>query len=123
MEARKKIASLGPNPSDEDLHRVRILTKRARYAAEAAADPLDDRRVEFANRAADVQDALGELQDAVTAQVTIERLVARERRPGVAMAAGRLLERELSAAAEARTAWAKPWSKLDNKKLVAWMKN
>jgi CHAD domain-containing protein len=123
-KARKKVASLGPDPSNEDLHRVRILTKRARYAAEAVADPLEDRRVmKFANRAADVQDALGELQDAVMAQVTIERSVAGERRPGVALAAGRLLERELAAAAEARIAWAKPWSKLDDKKLVAWMKS
>ena len=123
-KARKTVASLGPDPSNEDLHRVRILTKRARYAAEAVADPLEDRRVvKFANRAADVQDALGELQDAVMAQVTIERLVAGERRPGVALAAGRLLERELAAAAEARIAWAKPWSKLDDKKLVAWMKS
>jgi CHAD domain-containing protein len=123
-KARKKVASLDSDPSNEDLHRVRILTKRARYAAEAVADPLEDRRVvKFANRAADVQDALGELQDAVMAQVTIERLVARERSPGVALAAGRLLERELAAAAEARIAWAKPWSKLDDKKLVAWMKS
>ena len=123
-KARKKAASLGSDCSNEDLHRLRRLTKRARYAAEAVADPLEDRRVvKFANRAADVQDALGELQDAVTAQATIERLVASERRPVVALAAGRLLERELAAAAEARTAWAKPWSKLDDKKLVAWMKS
>jgi 8-oxo-dGTP pyrophosphatase MutT (NUDIX family) len=46
---------------------------------------LGDRRVvKFANRAADVQDALGELQDAVMAKATIERLVMRERRPDVA---------------------------------------
>ncbi|HZJ51076.1 MAG TPA: CYTH and CHAD domain-containing protein [Actinomycetota bacterium] len=123
-KARRQAASLGPDPSDEDLHRLRILTKRARYAAEAVADPLEDRRVmRFANRAADVQDALGELQDAVMAQATIERLVARERRAGVALAAGRLLERELAAAAEARNTWIKPWSKLDDKKLVAWMKS
>ncbi|CAN5494052.1 CYTH and CHAD domain-containing protein [soil metagenome] len=122
--ARKKAASLGSDPSNEDLHGLRRLTKRARYAAEAVADPLENRRVvRFANRAADVQDALGELQDSVVAQFTVERLVAKERRPVVALEAGRLLERELAAAAEARTAWIKTWSKLDDKKLVAWMKS
>ena len=123
-KARKRAGSLGSDASDEDLHRLRIHTKLARYAAEAVADAFDDRRVvKFANRAADVQDALGELQDAVMAQATIERLVTRERRPEVALAAGRLLERELAAAAKARRGWTRSWSKLDDKKLVAWMKS
>lgn len=123
-KARKRASSLDAGASDEDLHRLRIHTKRARYAAEAVADALGDRRVvKFANRAADVQDELGELQDAVMARATIERLVTKERRPEVALAAGRLLERELAAAAKARRNWAKSWSKLDDKKLVAWMKS
>jgi len=123
-KARKRAGSLGSDPSDENLHQLRIHTKRTRYAAEAAADALGDRRVvKFANRAADVQDALGELQDAVMARATIERLVTRERRPEVALAAGRLLERELAAAAKVRRGWTRAWSKLDDKKLVAWMKS
>jgi CHAD domain-containing protein len=123
-KARKRADSRGSDASDEDLHKLRIHTKRARYAAEAAADALGDRRVvKFADRAADVQDTLGELQDAVMAKATIERLVTGERRPEVALAAGRLLEREMAAAAKARRGWTRSWSKLDDKKLVAWMKN
>ena len=33
----KRVKALGESPSDEELHEVRIRTKRVRYAAEAAA--------------------------------------------------------------------------------------
>ncbi|HEU4488988.1 MAG TPA: CHAD domain-containing protein, partial [Actinomycetota bacterium] len=123
-KARRKMASLGPEASDGDLHRLRILVKRTRYAAEAAAGPLQDKRVgKFANRAADVQDALGEIQDALTARATIERVLEEKHGPEVTLAAGRLLEREMLAASQARRVWTKPWSKLDDKKLVAWMRS
>jgi CHAD domain-containing protein len=123
-KARRKMASLGSEASDGDLHRLRILVKRTRYAAEAGASPLQDKRVgKFANRAADVQDALGEIQDALTARATIERVLKEEHGPDVALAAGRLLEREQVAASQARRTWTKPWSRLDDKKLVAWMRS
>src|SRR5262249_1607035 len=56
---------------DEDLHEVRKRAKRARYAAEAVSialgEPGSEDASRFARRATDLQDVLGEHQDAVVA--------------------------------------------------------
>ena len=110
---------------DADFHDVRKRAKQARYAAEAVAPALGKQRgrraEKFAKRAAGVQDVLGELQDAVVAGETIERFAAADR-PGEAhLAAGRLLERQHVARAEARDRFAGAWRKLDRKQLRLWM--
>ena len=118
--------SAGPGSPDEELHRVRVLAKRARYAAEAVAPALGDdartRARSFARRAARVQDVLGELQDSVVAAAAIESYLAGH--PGdasLALAAGRMLERESRARSEARASFPKAWRKLDRPKHRRWM--
>jgi CHAD domain-containing protein/adenylate cyclase class IV len=87
---RRASERLPAEPSDEQLHRLRIKAKRARYAAELAA--LGG--AASAKRAVDalkqVQDVIGEHQDAVVAEERL-RALARAR---TAVAAGRLIERE-----------------------------
>jgi CHAD domain-containing protein len=105
---------------------VRVLAKRARYAAEAIAPALDgDGRkgaASFARRAANVQDVLGELQDSVVAAETIEGFAAgRSGDASLALAVGRMLERESRARAEARAAFPKAWRKLDRSRRRSWM--
>ncbi|WP_336923092.1 CYTH and CHAD domain-containing protein [Aquipuribacter sp. SD81] len=57
-----------PGPGrDEALHEVRKATKRVRYAAEALADVHGRRASRLAGRAEDLQELLGEHQDAVVA--------------------------------------------------------
>jgi CHAD domain-containing protein len=57
---------------EEAFHRVRVLAKRARYAAEAIAPGLDKgpraAAAALATRATKLQDQLGQLQDAVVAK-------------------------------------------------------
>jgi CHAD domain-containing protein len=111
---------------NEDFHEVRKGAKQARYAAEAVAPALGKKAGRqakaFAKRAADVQDVLGELQDAVVAQETINRFVESEERPGpVNFAAGRLLEREHAAGAAARRDFHRAWRRLDRGKQRRWM--
>ena len=118
--------SLGPDSPDAELHRVRVLAKRARYAAEAVAPALggDARRgaTSFARRAAKVQDVLGELQDSVVAAGTIEAFAAgRSGDASLALAAGRMLERESRARSAARAAFPQAWRKLDRPKRRRWM--
>jgi CHAD domain-containing protein len=111
---------------DEDYHAVRKLAKQSRYAAEAVAPALGRKRGRrakaFAKRAADVQDVLGELQDAVVAEETIEHFAGDGSRTGeVNFAAGRLLERQHVGRANARGDFAATWRKLDRKKRRRWM--
>jgi CHAD domain-containing protein len=118
--------ALDRNSPDEDFHEVRKRTKQARYAAEAVAPALGRRRGEearaFARRAADVQDVLGELQDAVVAEAAIQQFAdVQSRSPQTQFAAGRLLERQRAARSAARDDFAGVWRKLDRPKRRRWM--
>ncbi len=64
----RKVGSLPDPPSADELHMVRILAKRCRYAAELATPILGRRTAEFAAAARALQDTLGELHDAVVAE-------------------------------------------------------
>jgi CHAD domain-containing protein len=113
-------------PADTDLHRARILAKRARYASEAASQFMGRRRgraaARFARRLANVQQLLGEHQDTTG--------LLRELRDGVtnhsadarmAFAAGRLFEREAEAATEVRAAFPGTWAELRRPRLRRWL--
>jgi len=58
------IGGLGHPPAAADLHKIRILAKRLRYATEAVAPATGKQARKFAKDAASIQDALGELNDA-----------------------------------------------------------
>jgi CHAD domain-containing protein len=115
---RSAVKRLTPRPSASALHRVRILAKRCRHAAESVI-PLEGKRAaSFAEAAARVQDALGELNDAETACRALRRL---RRKPDMALAANALLALESDAAARARSMWPGAWRALDVKGLRAWL--
>jgi CHAD domain-containing protein len=86
-QAMAKLSEEGP---DADWHRVRILAKRARYAAEAQAGHKDP----TARALAALQDLLGEHQDAA---VAAETWLSFGVEPALAVTAGRLYERERAA--------------------------
>lgn len=87
--------------ADEEIHAVRILGKRARYAAELA-QPLAGKKVAMLlARTKALQDVLGEHQDSSVAEECIRRLAGRARGPA-AVGAGRLVERERVRRARAR---------------------
>jgi len=97
--------ALSPDATDEQWHTVRILAKRARYAADAAAGTVPGARGK-ARRLAVVQEVLGEHQDAVLAGRTW-----REMAGTAPFTAGRLVEREAAAARKARAAFPAAWRK------------
>ncbi len=102
---RKAVHELPDEPADHELHTVRKKGKRARYAAELAdwKEPV--------RRAKKLQDVLGEHQDAVVAAERLRQLAAGVP-ASVALAAGRLIEREEEHRRESRAAWPKAWKKL-----------
>lgn len=114
---RKGVSRLPASPADADLHRVRILAKRARYAAEAAAPIVGKGATRSAEAAANLQDVLGDHQDSVTAQRWLRQAGQGSR----AFVAGELTAIEREAAARDRAEWSKVWKKLDRKRLRRWM--
>jgi CHAD domain-containing protein len=114
---RKGVQRLPEPAPDADLHRIRILAKRARYAAEAAA-PIAGKAVPgFAEAAAALQDTLGDHQDSATAQQWLRGAGSGSR----AFVAGELCALEREVAARDRAEWPKVWKKLDRKRLRRWM--
>jgi CHAD domain-containing protein len=113
---RKAARRLDVEATDEELHRLRIRAKRARYAAEAVGG-----RKRFVGRAKDLQDVLGEHQDAVVAEERIRDLLACVRGTGrTALAAGRLIERQRVRRSNARRAWPRAWKRLERAGDAAW---
>ncbi len=108
----RAVVGLGRRPSDEELHEVRIKAKRCRYAAEAAVPVLGKRAAGFADAAADLQDALGDLNDAVVAEAWLRDWAAGRRASAAVFAAGELAGLERAAAAASRAGWRTSWKAL-----------
>lgn len=87
----RTVDALGRDPQVDELHRVRLLAKRTRYAAEAVVPVFGREARRFASSVKDVQEALGELNDA---EVAIAWLTgaAPDLDPAGAFAAGRLVQ-------------------------------
>ncbi len=115
----KTVRELPDEPADPYLHRIRIRAKRVRYAAEAVAPVVGEKAVRFAKAAARLQDALGELQDAVVAHAWL--MEAAQDHPAVAFTAGQMAGFELARAEEARRSWQAEWEGLSRRKLRRWM--
>jgi CHAD domain-containing protein len=96
---RKAARALDDEPSNEELHAIRIRAKRARYSAELAAVADSGKPLaRYLDSLKTLQDVIGEHQDAVVAEGEL-RVVARAK---TALAAGRLIERERDRRAERR---------------------
>jgi CHAD domain-containing protein len=115
---RKAVRRLPKKPADPQLHRVRILAKRSRYAAQAVEAVMGAPAHDFAAAAAELQTVLGEHQDAVTTEAWLESLLLLG---PAAFVAGRLAGLERAAALGSRARWRAAWEALDAPELRAWM--
>jgi len=100
---------LGPEPPDDQLHRLRIKAKRARYAAELAERDEDGAFAAFVAAATELQDLIGSHQDAVVAEKRVRALATRESQ----LAAGRIVEHERRRRAEARANVPAVWKRVE----------
>src|ERR1700738_4493330 len=71
---RKAVEALPEVPSDETLHEIRIKGKRARYAAELVQALVGKPAERFIAKVKELQDVLGEHQDALVAESRIRAL-------------------------------------------------
>jgi CHAD domain-containing protein len=117
---RKAVKQAGDDPTDDELHQIRIRAKRARYAAEAV-EPVIGRPAErFADATADLQEVLGDHHDAVVGEDWLRQAAASARRD-VALVAGLLIAAERASAASSRDGWRPVWKALNRKRLRAWL--
>jgi CHAD domain-containing protein len=109
----------GPDSPDTDLHQVRILAKRCRYAAEAVATAEGRGAARFAKAVARVQTVLGDHQDTVIAESWLRDAGAAV--PSARIAAGQLIALERADRSALRAQWPKAWRRTSRKKLRRWL--
>ncbi|HEY2428498.1 MAG TPA: CYTH and CHAD domain-containing protein, partial [Acidimicrobiales bacterium] len=112
----RAVAELGPEPTDDALHQVRIRAKRCRYAAEAAAGVMGKPADRLGEAVADLQTVLGDFHDAVVAEEWLREAAARGP-ASVALVAGELVAAEREEAEAGRQAWKGAWKRASSKKL------
>jgi CHAD domain-containing protein len=112
------IKAIGVGPTDGELHGIRIRTKRCRYAAEAVAPVLGKRARAFASDAAELQQVLGDCNDAVVAESWLRDWTSRARSREAVFAAGELAGLERAAGDVARASWRKAWKRLASRGLT-----
>ena len=117
----RAVGALPKKPGDRELHAVRIKVKRARYTAELA-QPLVGRRAErFLAKAHEIQDILGEYQDAAVAESRMRALLDETGgEPGESAATARLLARQRKRRKAALAAFREEWPKLERRGGKAW---
>ncbi len=91
---RKAVRRLRPSPSDVALHKIRIKTKRARYAAELARSSVGKPAIRFMKAARAVQDLLGQHQDAIQAERYLRQFVKYSTSVRAGFLAGGMAERQ-----------------------------
>jgi CHAD domain-containing protein len=117
---RKAVERLPDEPSDSDLHAVRIKVKRARYTAELAEPVVGHAAERFIGKTRALQDILGEHQDAVVAEQRLRVLLEGARGRRAAFVAGRLVERQRSRRLAARSAFLERWPKVERRGRKVW---
>ena len=124
---KKQGRGLRSSDADAEFHELRKRAKRVRYTAELIA-PIMGRRAAraaggFIRLLTEIQDTLGEHQDAVVAAGEIEQVLADHAHdPAFVQAANSLLASQHDKAHAARESFFKVWDKLDRKKTRRWMK-
>jgi CHAD domain-containing protein len=113
---RRRATGLGAHPADDELHRLRILAKRCRYAVLALVPVLGEGPARTGAVLGALQDALGEQHDAVVAGDWLRQFAGGD----TAFAAGILYGVERERAEAGREAWRAPWAKLLRRKQWNW---
>jgi CHAD domain-containing protein len=113
------VGEAGAQPSDAELHRIRIKAKEVRYASEAAEAVCGKPARKMAGAAKRLQDVLGEHHDAVTAEAWLREQASS---PLVAFAAGRLSADQHQRQASLRDAWPAAWERLSRRQLRRWLR-
>ena len=99
-------------PSDQELHQLRIHTKRTRYVAELALETMGKPAIRFVRQTKRNQDLLGDHQDAVFTEERLRQLLQTTRGVKTAFAIGQIIERLRARRRRTRAMFPREWAKL-----------
>jgi CHAD domain-containing protein len=116
---RRAVEALGTDPSADDLHGVRILGKRCRYALEAVTPAFGPAAKSRAKAIARLQDVLGELHDATVISRRLEETDWFDTQQ--AFAAGQTAEHLMIHARAELPAWVETWSRVVDEDSWRWL--
>ena len=116
---KSAVDALGRNPSDAELHQIRILAKRSRYAADAVAPLVGPVASRFAAAVAGVQTVLGDHHDTVMAEEWLHSAAKADE--SVKPVANQLIALERSRRRELRDQWPATWRAASAQKLRSWL--
>ena len=100
------------DPSDHELHQLRIRTKRTRYVAELALETMGKPAIRFVRQTKRNQDLLGDHQDAVFTEERLRQLLQTTRGVKTAFAIGQIIERLRARRRRTRAMFPREWAKL-----------
>jgi len=115
---RKRVRRSGAQPTDRDLHRIRIQTKHVRYAAESLIPINGDGARQFARRAKALQVLLGKQHDAVVAGIALHEHFANSAQT---VLGSELAATERCAAIHLRERFPSYWKRLAKKRRHFWV--
>jgi len=121
--ARKASVLSKRGASDDDWHEARIAAKQVRYAAEAVTPFFGKPAKRFAARAEEIQELLGEHQDAVVAASTLRRLATSPRAGSTAFTLGLMHARQQEAIAHTRKLFPAVWSEASKPSYRKWLRH
>lgn len=118
---RRAVAKAGEDPPDDVLHALRIRSKRVRYTGELVEPGLRGTPVgrsikQLLGATAELQEVLGDHQDACVAEHSIRKLLdglGELPNAYVVFVAGRLVEREQRRAEHKRGEWRAAWAQVE----------
>ena len=125
---RRQVRKSGPDPTDRDLHRIRIKAKQLRYAAEAAVSVIGKPAAQTASAAETVQTTLGHHHDAVATETWLRQHAAFVDQDDsisnvaeIAFTAGALSADQHLRQRDFRRQWADSWKSLSTRKRRSWL--
>lgn len=104
-----------------DWHKVRINAKRLRYSCEAAVPMFGRQAQRLGKIASELQDSLGENQDAVVAADLLKTVATARGGSTIAFTLGLLHARQSEAGAAARAKFSKQWKKATQDGSLDWL--
>jgi len=106
--------------SNEDLHRIRIRAKRARYAAELAEHSIGKPASQFIRQIKKFQDLLGRHQDAVMTEQRLRELLRSSKSVRAGFSVGQIVERLRTRREHVRDRFSACWRKVRKRGKDAW---
>ncbi len=117
----KAVKGVDADSTHVQLHRVRRRAKHARYSVQLAAPLAGKQATHLASKLGDLQETLGELQDAVVAEQWLSRVMLAYASPSLVQTVATLLATQHARLDQQHSAWRGAWKRTRRPKLHAWM--